>query len=93
VREEPIGTEERPFRGMLIYPNPFDHLINISSHQEKGERKNDVQIFNQSGQLVLSFTLSDATHQENLQFLPAGIYYLKIKSENKQVIYKKVVKK
>lgn len=93
IRDEATGVGEQTFRGLLIYPNPFDHLLHIDKSAGKGERESNIQVYNQSGQLMTSFFMSNCPHQENLQFLPAGIYYIRINSANENIVYKKVIKK
>jgi hypothetical protein len=92
VRDKATGTNDRTYRGLLIYPNPFDHLLHVDQQEKNSDMNPEVQIFNQSGQLITSFTMTDRLHQENLQFLTSGIYFLKINT-NRQVIYQKILKK
>lgn len=73
---------------MEVYPNPFSDVlfVNIAN----GENV-DFQLLSQAGQLVLSGTMSYTISNDQLTNLPAGIYYLKLFSQE-QTYFKKLIK-
>ena len=82
------------YPGLIIYPNPFSSLTEIkfqSATQYGGQGKNTLKIFDATGRLVKSFSLStpfalrpthitwDGTDAANRK-LPSGVYFLKFKA-------------
>jgi hypothetical protein len=65
---------------ILLYPNPVNNAVNISSERNIGE----IMIFSLLGNLILSEKANSLKHQLNLSSLSSGIYLLK----NKGVFYK-----
>jgi hypothetical protein len=60
-----------------VYPNPTSNKVYIA-----GNRLRKIKVFNALGVLVVSEELSDRRIEIELQHLPAGIYCLRIYSED-----------
>ncbi len=72
-----------------IYPNPFNNLLNI--RVKNPGRNLSVTLFNLVGQQVYHATLDQENTQMDLQFIPSGIYNVKIKGDDLSVV-KKIIK-
>lgn len=77
---------------LLIYPAPFFSFINIVSNA--GQKISKAELYNSIGiQVASSINKEHSIFKfENLAGLPAGIYLLKIYSENKPIDYRRVLK-
>lgn len=72
-----------------VFPNPVTSILHIRT----GSHMQDLQLYNQQGQLVRQQNTSHATSFDwLLKDLAAGIYWLRIKYENGQLEYKKMFK-
>lgn len=89
VKNETVGIDNKKRKGMLIYPNPVDLVLNIE--QTKADNK-IITIYSQQGTKVKEFKIENNKHIENMQSLMAGIYLLKI-DNNGTVEYTKIIKK
>lgn len=76
--QEATATEERIVTSARLFPNPADEFIDL--REFKGEVQ--FQIFNSSGQEVLSSSLS-GKKQVDVSRLEAGVYFYKIKTGRK----------
>ncbi|RLD42124.1 MAG: hypothetical protein DRI89_08070 [Bacteroidetes bacterium] len=72
-----------------IYPNPFHDVLKISMKKPCGDLS--VALFNLMGQQVFHAILNQEDTQMNMQFIPSGIYIVKIKSDGLSEI-KKIIK-
>jgi photosystem II stability/assembly factor-like uncharacterized protein len=77
----------------LIFPNPAYNYttVNLKNYLDQ---KVDIQLINSKGEIVKSFNFSKKHNDvENLElnYLESGVYFLKIVSENKRVVVKKLV--
>ncbi len=70
-----------------IYPNPASDFITIQAEENIYE----ISIFNQQGQLILQEESKLQQMRINISDLPAGLYTLKLKAEDR-VILKKLIK-
>jgi hypothetical protein len=88
-----ITSNQRDF---TIAPNPTDGVLRISTSLDVTQTLNDknvtIQLLNSLGQILLSETMNDTTHQLNLQNFAEGIYFVKVSYVNGQSVIKKVVK-
>ena len=75
-----------------IFPNPNDGNFNILFQQSISEKIN-LQLTNLQGQLVFEKNMENISHQVNVQTnsLPAGIYFLQLKTEFGQLVRKIIV--
>ncbi|HEY6143809.1 MAG TPA: T9SS type A sorting domain-containing protein [Flavobacterium sp.] len=70
----------------VLYPNPTTGILNIESNIE-----DNFTVFNQLGQVVKTVKVNVGTNKVNLENLVDGVYFLKNKSGENQVI-KKIIK-
>lgn len=68
-----------------IYPNPSNGIVNIESNIN-----GTIEIINQSGNLIYSEEIFESSKTINLQELAAGIYYIRIITDN-EIIAKKLL--
>lgn len=85
----PLNVPENSSLNILIYPNPTTGIINIQSK----ETIVSVIIYNQLGQLILEESNVEGINRVNIEKLNEGIYFVKLKTINAEVIIKKLVKK
>lgn len=71
---------------ILVYPNPLYDILNI----ENGVGQ--ARLFNNLGQLLQTFRITNNKQSINLSELPNGFYHLQIINDNGQVIVKELVK-
>jgi hypothetical protein len=75
---------------LSIYPNPFAEKLNIKA--KNNEKEYTIELYNSLGQIVLKENINNLpTNSINTEFLPSGIYTLKIIFENTSS-YKKLIK-
>lgn len=72
-----------------LYPNPFQNTLRIKLPQLTNTES--LSIVNSLGQTVFETRLNSQQSELNLSFLPDGIYFLNIRTENKTIV-KKIVK-
>ena len=83
VNEQFLQTKE-----VNISPNPTNGLLTITSKYNFEK----IELSNVTGQVLLSETVNDKTHQLQLQNFAEGIYFVKIVYDNGMSVTKKVVK-
>lgn len=80
INKNTSGISEQSIATTKIYPNPANNTLYINSE----EKVTDIQIFNLSGQTVLSNKpLQSGNIEINLSSLPTGSYMLQVKSNDK----------
>ncbi|MPL55946.1 hypothetical protein SDC9_01428 [bioreactor metagenome] len=67
----------------IVYPNPVHSFVKISGLQQKS----NVQILDTNGKLILQRKI-DNNEDLNVEFLPPGIYFIKVKDEVTKFIKK-----
>ena len=72
---------------LFVFPNPNNGIFTISSKQVIQK----IEVTNIEGQLLLSETTAEKTHQLNLTNFPQGIYFIKVGYPNGLNITKKVI--
>jgi hypothetical protein len=80
---EIILIEKKHQSEISIYPNPTSNSVNVSSLKNKMVK---VELFSQTGQLLISKNVINKTCQVDLSDFKTGIYILKITSKNGSVI-------
>lgn len=76
-------------RKVIVYPNPVTEELNVKvSGVEAGSV---VKMYNQNGALIKTMLVTGTTEVISVRGLPAGLYYLQIKSRG-VLITKKIVK-
>jgi hypothetical protein len=87
----PVSTGIDDVRGNLnvsVYPNPTSGLLEISG----GDKKTRIEIFTTVGQKLFSTSVFNTRHTIDLSAQPAGIYFLKLISDDNQVTLKKIIR-
>jgi hypothetical protein len=74
--------------GVSVYPNPTSGLLEVAW----ADTKTRIELFTTIGQLVFSTTAFDAKHAIDISSQPAGIYFLKLISEDSQETITKIVR-
>lgn len=68
-----------------VYPNPASSMVNI-----EGEKMQRVEVYNAVGQVVVDQEVGENAVQLNAKEWSNGVYFVRIYSENGQVVNKKV---
>ncbi|MFT4781590.1 MAG: hypothetical protein ACJAZK_001354 [Psychroserpens sp.] len=79
-----LGLDSFSADELKIYPIPAQNFITI---EFSSEISTDVNLFDVSGKLVLSKTITEST-ELNIKSLPQGIYFLKVSTDEKSGTYK-----
>ena len=77
VSEVVVSTHE-----LHIYPNPTKDFLHIQTSSLDLDRISDVEIINNTGQLVRRIKFSDRSNTVNVEDLSAGAYNVRIVTEN-----------
>ena len=82
-----VSTTERRFtENISLFPNPVSNVLNIDHGLKNNNSK--IEIYNSGGKMMMQDQLINSV---DVSLLPAGIYYLKIIS-NESVITEKFIK-
>jgi hypothetical protein len=81
-----INNAEINQNRIVVYPNPSNDLITI-----KGERLESIKIINGLGELLTSINPNANQATINIHDFESGIYFLKIETDEKEII-RKVIK-
>ncbi|MCG2611228.1 T9SS type A sorting domain-containing protein [Flavobacterium sp. SM15] len=76
--------------GISIYPNPASDMISIEN--TTGKAINELSIYSVNGQLIKAFNTAKSVQNLSISDLQTGIYFVKIRLEDK-VINTKLIKK
>ncbi len=86
VQDAALGITDLQLENLLsVYPNPVNNILNI---KHVGLVLNEVSIYNVLGKLVYYNYSSDKI---NMSKLNSGVYFVKIRLENKEVIKKIII--
>lgn len=79
-----LGLGENSFdtKKMLLTPNPTENHVKISTNYNNSK----ILIVNSLGQLVDSFTISENETTISVKDFPAGVYYVNLLDEKKNII-------
>ena len=83
-----LGTTIFDFKELQFYPNPVEDYFTLTY----SEIISDIQLFNIMGQSVFIVHPMALNPTINIDYLPAGTYYMEVKSNNKKAIVK-IIKK
>ena len=72
----------------MIYPNPSNGVVNISSDQEMSR----YQLYDLQGDLLIDNILSDKNATIDIKDFGSGLYILKIQYSDKLSQYYKIIK-
>lgn len=75
---------------MIIYPNPIDNVINITSNQNLFK---EIAIFSLTGSLIYKTDPRSNKFEWNMDNYQNGTYILRIQDENNNITTSKIVKK
>ncbi len=81
----PSSTTNHFSNNLQIFPNPSDGVFKFSNSNIQA-----IQVFNVTGKLMLNSTLK--SNELDLSTFQKGIYFLKIESQNGEIITKRVIK-
>jgi hypothetical protein len=73
----PVSVQEQSIENIKIYPNPTNDILSIDVSGECS-----AELFDLSGKLVMTKTITTANNQISLLDFPKGIYQLVIATEN-----------
>jgi hypothetical protein len=73
---------------IMIYPNPFNSVINISSNKDSEVVGHILKLYDANGKLYLTEIIQSENTILNVSHLASGIYILKIEGETGPHIYK-----
>ncbi len=83
-----LFLQENEFNFNLnIYPNPTQNILNITQNSNS---KLSIEIMNIEGRLIHSFTSSEKNIQKDVSGFANGMYFINVKSETGNAIYKLV---
>ncbi|NQU35722.1 MAG: T9SS type A sorting domain-containing protein [Bacteroidetes bacterium] len=90
IKNLTVGINNKPKKELRIFPNPVGMVLNIKQSINNENQK--VTIYNQLGEKVKNFIITDQNHSEDMQILNPGIYLLIIEN-NTTTNYLKILKK
>lgn len=76
-----IGNRKTMNSSVFIYPNPVKNEFTVCCEQQP----ESVEILNAEGQIIKSFAQS-ATNSYNVNDIPAGLYFVKIKTDEYHIV-------
>lgn len=76
---------------ITTFPNPTNDELTIIYNSSK-EIMNNLSIYSITGSLIVNYSVNEIRKVINLGSIENGIYYLKITTSDKKVLYKKVIK-
>ena len=79
------------FSPPVIYPNPTNCIINMYPNAPKGKQIR-IKVLNSTGQLLINENLNNQDSSINIQYLPSGLYFVQLVSDNRIIAWKKVFK-
>jgi PKD repeat protein len=82
-----VGVDELSQSAIKVYPNPVKDVMNV----ETGSNIQSIQLFNVTGQMVVNKQVDGKTVTLSTSSLKAGIYMLKVVTENGTIERKVVV--
>ena len=82
-----LRTDKSKFRNIQIYPVPASDYINIRSTY----LLENIHVLNNTGQIVIEKELNTMNYQINVSEFESGIYFLKLKTEEANIIRKIII--
>jgi len=74
-----------------MYPNPASSIVNFSLKTNHLPQQNELNIYNTLGETVQSIYFENPDFTINIDQIPAGIYLIKCKIENKEITKKLII--
>lgn len=90
VTADNLSTENFFSSNFMVYPNPANNVLNIDAKQ--GMKFSKVELTDLNGRVVKSMNVDGFTTQLNISDIHAGVYFLKV-SSNEGVGTSKIIKK
>ena len=94
AEEKTTGIEDEALKQLVIYPNPFDQVLNLSTLKELKAGAN-ITLIDNMGRVVFDKTLFAPNNHLRLSLaeLPAGLYFLRVKStQGEDELIRKLIK-
>ena len=88
VLEKTTSVDDAVLANVLVAPNPFDNQLRIVN----GDLRGEYALLNAQGVVVASGVLENAETRINTSLLPAGMYLLRLSTENSATKTYRVVK-
>jgi len=82
------GIDEITEDAVQVFPNPANDIVHISSESNLVS----VSIYNYTGQLMESLKLNERSYQINTSSFPAGVYSIKIETEDNIITRRLIIK-
>lgn len=80
-----------------VFPNPVNEILNVAIHSKNNIEELNIEIINSFGQRIASVQKRNVSGEinveNNISFLPSGIYFIIVNENGKPVIMKKIIKK
>ena len=83
-----LGTTLFDFKELQFYPNPVEDYFTVIYP----EIISDIQLFNSRGQSVFIARPNSFKTMQNINYLPTGIYFMEVQSNNKKAVLR-IIKK
>ena len=80
---EAPGLESHSNEEYSFYPNPVNDIMQLEGNLDK---LNSIYIINTQGQILLSKRQGEINKEIDLSFIPSGMYYITIASENESIV-------
>ena len=82
----PVGiAEKNNSRSLKIYPNPASDRITIELSETGCDKHGTVSIYGMTGQEMIRQQVEDSRFEINVGSLPAGIYFVRLINQDKNV--------
>jgi ELWxxDGT repeat protein len=88
--QNPSAIEQRTTGALSVYPNPTHGPINVVLPQTTVNA--DIELYNSTGTLLCKRTAPNTINKMDLSNQPAGIYIIKVISDNQSVATQKIIK-
>ena len=76
--------------GLRVYPNPVEEQLTIET--DYFSRISSVELINTAGVVISNIEISKNSTDIDMEYLSAGLYFLKVNDENESLVIK-IIKK
>ena len=90
IHSYPEGINEAGQGSVRLYPNPASNVLNIALD---GNEVNEVVVIDIYGKTVARNTVADGTNTINISRLPAGMYFVQLRTDNAVKATQKLIKR
>ena len=88
--EEPVGLNQAEEGTISLYPNPANDVLNIAL---QGTKVNEVVVIDIYGKTVARTVVTEGNNTLDVSALPAGMYFVQLRSDNTVKATQKIVKR